>query len=206
MEPENFNKAKIDSYYEQVLDYVCLLYKKNTSDVTVDLSKVADTVEEQDKEGINGISELEGKNDDSLVDDHMMSLYQQMKDNDRINNQEKVNDPDKSEREFREKMERMIVDYRQHCVGMDMETWLNEYGNEEYQSVRSKKPKEIESRIIEIKDPGYTSKFFNVLTWWKVEGSIKFKELSVVANIFLGKPTHNGFQERVFSRGIWTES
>jgi hypothetical protein len=38
-----------------------------------------------------------------------------------------------------------------------------------------------------------------------MEGAIKFKQLSVSANVFLGKPTHNGFQERVFSRGVYLD-
>jgi hypothetical protein len=40
--------------------------------------------------------------------------------------------------------------------------------------------------------------------WWKIEGSIMFKELSVAAN-FLVKLTHNGFQECVFSRGVYLD-
>jgi hAT family C-terminal dimerisation region len=56
------------------------------------------------------------------------------------------------------------------------------------------------------KDASYTSKFFDVLQWWKVEGSKNFEMLASVAIIFLGKPTHNAFQERVFSRGTYCDT
>jgi hypothetical protein len=92
MELDNFNNAKIDSYFEQVLDYVCKLCKKNTSDVTFNLSMLKETADNQEQDDRHGSSVLDKKNNENLVDDHMMSLYQQMKDNDQINNQEKVNE------------------------------------------------------------------------------------------------------------------
>jgi hypothetical protein len=45
-----------------------------------------------------------------------------------------------------------------------------------------------------------------VLQWWKVIGRNKFGELGIAASIYLGKPTHNAFQERVFSRGTYTDT
>ena len=35
---------------------------------------------------------------------------------------------------------------------------------------------------------------------------VKYRHLSTTALIFLGKPTHNAFQERVFSRGTYTDT
>jgi hypothetical protein len=54
-------------------------------------------------------------------------------------------------------------------------------------------------------DAFYVSKFFSCMTWWKLNEK-KYPELAVAANIVLGKPTHNGFQERVFSRGTRIQS
>jgi hAT family C-terminal dimerisation region len=46
----------------------------------------------------------------------------------------------------------------------------------------------------------YVYKYFDVLTWWRVNAG-KYNELSVAATIVCGKPTHNAFQERVFNIG-----
>jgi uncharacterized protein YnzC (UPF0291/DUF896 family) len=132
----------------------------------------------------------------------MMTLFQQLEE--RISKIAVLPDPDKTAQEFREKIERMMEDYRKFCNEMHMIKWLDEYGNDLYRSEKLKNPKELERRT-RMKDPGYTSKFFDVLTWWRVEGIIKFKELGVGANIILGKPTHNGFQERVFSQGVYVD-
>lgn len=102
------------------------------------------------------------------ADDHMMSLYKQMKDNDRLIKQEAAPDPDTKAKAFREKIERMMQDYRKYCADMQMETWLNEYGNQDYHLEKQKNPKRLHKNIVVIKDPGLTSRFFDVLTWWKV--------------------------------------
>ena len=44
-----------------------------------------------------------------------------------------------------------------------------------------------------------------MLEWWKIKESL-YPELAVGACIVLGKPTHNAFQERVFSRGTYTDT
>ena len=43
------------------------------------------------------------------------------------------------------------------------------------------------------------------MDWWKIKETT-YPELAVGACIVLGKPTHNAFQERVFSRGTYTDS
>ncbi len=60
-------------------------------------------------------------------------------------------------------------------------------------------------RIVVKKDAMYISNYFDLMKWWKIYGSYQYKELSTGASIFLGKPTHNGFQERVFSRGTYAD-
>ena len=48
--------------------------------------------------------------------------------------------------------------------------------------------------------------FFDVLQWWKLVGKLKYKEIAVAATLFLGRPTHNGFQDTVFSRGTYSDT
>jgi hypothetical protein len=76
---------------------------------------------------------------------------------------------------------------------MQMEVVLKEYGNETYHKDKEKIQDELLLRTT-IKDPGYTSKYFDVLMWWRVEGTIKFKELSVAANIFWESQHITGFK------------
>ena len=37
------------------------------------------------------------------------------------------------------------------------------------------------------------------------QGHLRFPKVAVAASIVLGKPYHNGFQERVFSTGTWSD-
>jgi hAT family C-terminal dimerisation region len=51
----------------------------------------------------------------------------------------------------------------------------------------------------------YVGKYFDVLGWWMANNKL-YPELAVRACLVLGKPTHNGFQERVFSRGTYQDT
>jgi hAT family C-terminal dimerisation region len=53
-------------------------------------------------------------------------------------------------------------------------------------------------------EPGNSHKWFDVLKWWKSMNT-KLPYMNKVAPIILGKPTHNAFQERVFSRGSYKD-
>jgi hypothetical protein len=200
---ENFQQEKIDDYYNQAVEYVCDMYS-DTVDAEMELRRLQNTATASSDSEEEKIEE-EANTQDVLVDDHMMALYTMMRDNDRINNQDQEPDPNKHRKEFKSKIKRQMDDYKEHCKMMNMEAWLDVYGNKNYLNEKAKNPLELKERINKIKDPGYIAKFFDVLTWWKVEGAIKFKQLSVAANVFLGKPTHNGFQEIVFSRGVYLD-
>jgi hypothetical protein len=214
MDPDNFTDEKIDGYFAQMVNYICKLYEKTLEDkgnlkkaaVVTAVNMDTDTDTDTEDEGIGkDIVQTEKQQNSGMVNDHMVSLFKQMQDNNRNSTEDENVDPDKTAREFRGRIERMVQDYRLHCSLMQMENLMNEYGNENYRKEKMKEENELTYRLTEIRDPGYTSKFFDVLTWWRVEGTIKFKELSIAANIFLGKPTHNGFQERVFSRGVYLD-
>ena len=89
---------------------------------------------------------------------------------------------------------------------MDIIAWLDANGNKAYELEKKNNGKLLALKITEGTDAGYTSKFFDVLQWWKLVGDKKYGELGIAATIFLGKPTHNGFQERVFSRGTYSDT
>ena len=70
---------------------------------------------------------------------------------------------------------------------------------------RNKKEEINWKKIDQHKNPLYAALMFNTLEWWKEVGVRTYPEVSVAAFIVLGKQHHNGFQERVFSRGTFTD-
>jgi hypothetical protein len=60
-------------------------------------------------------------------------------------------------------------------------------------------------QVVQVKDPIYSASMFDVFAWWRTYGREKFKFIDLCALIVFGKPIHNGFQERVFSRGTFTD-
>ena len=109
-------------------------------------------------------------------------------------------------KELKEHITEMMKQYRRDCEKMDMTTWLDEHGNKKYEIEKKNNPNLLFIKISQGTDAGYTSRFFDVLKWWKIVGEKKYGEVAVAASIFLGKPSHNGFQERVFSRGTYTDT
>jgi DNA-binding protein H-NS len=73
------------------------MYSDTSVNVEMELSQLQNVVEEQQ-------TEEEAKTQDIIVDVHMMALYNRMKDNGRINNQEQELDPNKPKKEFKEKI------------------------------------------------------------------------------------------------------
>jgi hypothetical protein len=104
-----------------------------------------------------------------------------------------------------EQIQAQVITYVKHCNDMDMLFVLDQYGNENYK-------KDLEKNLINKAkittycDVVYVAKYFNLLQWWKLAGSQLFAEVSSAALVMLGKPTHNAFQERVFSRGTYKDS
>jgi hypothetical protein len=85
-----------------------------------------------------------------------------------------------------------------------MVTILDEFGNERYKM--DKKRNKINYNMITlVNDASYVGKYFDVMSWWMANSKL-YPELAVRACIVLGKPTHNGFQERVFSRGTYQDT
>jgi hypothetical protein len=56
-----------------------------------------------------------------------------------------------------------------------------------------------------INDPEATFALFDCFKWWKDVGEQKWPMVAACALVVFSKPQHNGFQERVFSRGTFTD-
>ena len=113
---------------------------------------------------------------------------------------------DKLFEELKEKVKAQLISYREFWNNdqLNMVTILDEYGNERYKL--DKKRNRINYTMITlVNDAAYVGKYFDVLGWWMANNHL-YPELAVRACLVLGKPTHNGFQERVFSRGTYQDT
>ena len=116
--------------------------------------------------------------------------------------QEAIN---KKKNEVKAMVTSAVDEYVHYCrTKMDVVTDLRRFGNDVYADLIKKKQSIDESRIKEpFCDGHYANKYFDLLKWWELFGSKRWPCLGLAASIVLGKPSHNGFQERVFSRGTY---
>ena len=96
-----------------------------------------------------------------------------------------------------------LMEFKRLCKRMDMATVLAQVGTKKYHKTKDKQDLKIE---LENKLPKSFKDLFNVLHWWTQIGSNTFPHLHIAATLILGKPQHNGFQERVFSTGTYKDS
>jgi hypothetical protein len=97
-------------------------------------------------------------------------------------------------------LEKELDGYFTYIAGIDFVDLIRQFPSDKYDEKTFNK-----DQVALVKDPIYTARMFDVFAWWRVFGRYKFKFLEVCALIVLGKPVHNGFQERVFSRGTFTD-
>lgn len=84
-----------------------------------------------------------------------------------------------------------------HCANMD---W---FATVKRNLKKGTKEEELDKTKVDGLNVYYICKHMDVMKWWREVGSSRFPHLSLAALILLGKPFHNGFQERVFSRGTY---
>jgi hypothetical protein len=146
------------------------------------------------------------------VDEFTRSLYEDVITLNRQDTGNNVGSQSKDENYYRAKRQTLydtikaqVITYIKFCKDMNMMLVLEQYGNEVFKN-------DVEcdlvnqSKIIKYTDAVYVAKYFDLLLWWKQKGSRSFAEVSCAALVMLGKPTHNAFQERVFSRGTYKDS
>jgi hypothetical protein len=97
-----------------------------------------------------------------------------------------------------------VESYIRYCSEIKIMKLLKEFGNDEFKKVESYL-EILDPSSKKFKDASYIANLFDLLKWWKLFGTKNFKELSCGAAVLFGKPTHNGFQERVFSRGTYAD-
>jgi hypothetical protein len=102
------------------------------------------------------------------------------------------------------KIRKVFDDYKYDCSKMQLLDYLMECGNDEYQTLIKNGKLDLHELCKKI-DLEYTTKISDVTVFWRMNKA-KYFELAIAALISLGKPTHNAFQGRVFSRGTYTDN
>ncbi|MGL4342900.1 MAG: hAT transposon family protein, partial [Lactococcus lactis] len=195
----NFSDDKIESYYDFAIKFV---YDHFESSVEKEVVSIEDTTP-----SINNMVDNNNSSEMNHQEKHKRFLYEKAKARKQSRNKSGPDSElslDKKKLDLLKKIKSKMKDYREECGELNVATWLNEHGNDLYHSLKEKK-NGIDYIKINEHDVIYISKFFDVLEWWKIKEST-YPELAVGACIVLGKPTHNAFQERVFSRDTYNDS
>ena len=198
LDPLHFYVAGINKYYNDTIDWIYELFEdtcleENNDDVVVSEEKTA-----KEKE----LHAIDNDCDDQQIELYSLVKSQGLKQNGTLNNNYELERQRKDELSI--KITKSMEQYRNECVKMNMTEYLEANGNDLYKLLSKKKQIDYK-KIDEWKDALYVSKFFDSTKWWK-EHEAKYPELALAATIMLGKPTHNAFQERVFSRGTYSDT
>lgn len=203
----NFSDENIEKYFKDAIDYIIDLHI-NTID--------SESIESIEKSDMNLITKEkcyeDVQQDDGVVDkvfmEHFMQLKQQVKKSIVSDNQELAEE--RYKRILSEKIKKQMKQYREYCANMDVIGWLDTNGNVSYRNEKELENKcgikKMHLRINQYYDVKCASEYFDVLVWWKKFGIHHYPEIGTMASLFLGKPLNNAFQERVFSRGTYSDT
>jgi hypothetical protein len=112
----------------------------------------------------------------------------------------RTNDNNDVKRRVEQILEEEVENYFKYINSIDYVELIKSYPSNLYNEKTFN-----EDQVIKVRDPIYAARNFDVFGWWRTYGRNKFKYLELCALIVLAKPVHNGFQERVFSRGTFTD-
>lgn len=210
MDDVNFSPEKIETYFNDIVESVYTLHEQSVHKIIREKQEKADK-EEQIKITANipcdndaDLEDIEG------LDEHTKMLVRQLRTKGKLNKvigtKYDIVNADELLEELKEKVKAQLNKFRKHWTSnqLNMVTILDEFGNERYRIDKARN-KINYIMITLVKDAAYVGKYFDVMSWWMANNQL-FPELAVRACIVLGKPTHNGFQERVFSRGTYQDT
>jgi hypothetical protein len=222
IETVNFSNDKIQNVKTLLVEYLCELFKNS---IATDLAGVLkDEPDDEDQKPVSNTEDMEYvylDNDDDF--DPCAEIYEQVfqeeKAMEEMNNKNtKESQNEEQQRLLRERITNQVNTYWTYCSNLDIEEFLNDYGNAAYEdyvkdwtsrisSVTDIKHRQkiVTEKIKKMKDPVFVGNMTDIMKWWNICGQVNYKEMSCGACILFGKPTHNGFQERVFSRGTYAD-
>lgn len=145
----------------------------------------------------------DGKNEDMDDMDRMLFLEfdKELKKNSKDTRSETIR-----KNELFTRIENQMKEYREDCANIKVIDYVNKYGNEKYKNMKKKDEIINYNKFTkQYLDVNYITSLSDVTLFWK-DMHTKYNFISIYAMIILGKPTHNAFQERVFSRGTYTDT
>jgi hypothetical protein len=206
LDPVNFDDDSIKVYYDNTIDWIFELFENSVLEDPSDLilSEEGTTVNRSrnDNRYRKEVALVDDDCDDQQIELYSLVKQRKQTENSTVaTNQETV---ERKRKELRIKIKNSMEAYQKECINMDMLDYLDVNGNELFKMMEKQKLIDYK-KILEWEDALYISKFFDATKWWKDHDS-KYPELALAATIMLGKPTHNAFQERVFSRGTYSDT
>jgi hypothetical protein len=196
MDKRNFH----GNYFEDIKDKViCNLYEYFRE------GAVAEQEKAMNKEVVEKVStethELLDEEDDFMMSFYMENLSKIEVPEIKIQEQLRAKKRSETEDLLKSNIESEVESYVQYCLQLNLLEEIKDNPTDEckkYMPSTSKGDKRIELKLTTY------HKYFDVLLWWKKKQD-KFAYMGKVVPIIMGKPTHNGFQERVFSRGTYKD-
>lgn len=194
IDKKNFNDTCINLYIEKAIEYVFDLF--------------VDTIEDRIDNANSPVNVVVRKPSRVAMDDddEMMELYKGVRTQVTSQNvvaMDRQQNVERARNDLRSRITASMDAYKRLCMEMNMIEYLDLNGNDLYKTMKAKNS--LDAFKMDWDDALYYSKFFDATKWW-MKHEQQFPELAMGATLILGKPTHNAFQERVFSRGTHTDN
>jgi hypothetical protein len=203
IDPRNYTTEKIEKDKTDVLSFIYQLLQETVT------SKLEALVEESREQDQTVFEQLEIVDDNEYDGDVITQLLRKVNESRRLNI-----DEDQKRKELEDNLkgeiQREIDQYMIYCSTTTLDSLLKNHPTEFYvkELQQELKDKEFNIPIPKVNRgmPSYVAPRFDVLHWWLHVGKLLYPKLGTGAPIILGKPTHNGYQERVFSIGKYCDS
>jgi hypothetical protein len=200
---ENFSKKGIEENRSKTIDFIADLYRG-----TIKQHEQVEAIEKQVSISEDAPTNVDNESctpSPKLEDDFLKIFLQQSKSEEEPED-EFINSDEKEAiglKKLKEEITAEYTDFVNFCTRIDWLRAVKKFPTKRFENVSKE---DFHEKIYELKDPVFTGSVFDVLKWWKQEGIERFPKIATAAMILLGKPYSNGFQERIFSTGTWTDA
>jgi hAT family C-terminal dimerisation region len=203
VDPRNCNNEKIEQDKVNVVAFIYHLLEETVS------GKLQALVEESKEQESTVFQQLDIADDTDFGGDIVTQLLRKQNESQKLNI-----DEDEKRKELEECLKGEICKELDHfltyCSTTALHTLLKNHPTKKYCKELVQEAKDRELKILPAKVnkglPSYAATRFDILHWWQHMGKTVYPKLAIGAPIILGKPAHNGYQERVFSNGKYCDN
>jgi hAT family C-terminal dimerisation region len=187
-------------------DVVSFIYQLLQETVVCKLEALVEESKEQEQ---TVFQQLDIDDDDELGGDVITQLLRKENESRRLN----IDEGEKRielEECLKGDIKKELEHFMSYCSTTPLDGLLRNHPTEYFSKELLQEEKDKELNIPRPKVnrgmPSYAAPRFDVLHWWQHVGKLLYPKLAIGAPIILGKPAHNGFQERVFSIGKYCDN